>query len=107
VMLSVGEITVPAGAELKTGVSRLHAIGVMSGELQVESDSGTVSYRIDSTRSRAVGGGETAAAGQGFAAADGGSATFRVTGQGPATLLLLTIAPVASPSPRPIRTGPG
>ena len=107
VVLSMGKISVPAGTEIMTLAPGMHAIAVMSGELQVESAPGTVACRIDSTCSRAVGGGETAAAGQGFAAADGGSATFRVTGQGPATLLLLTIAPVASPSPRPIRTGPG
>jgi hypothetical protein len=110
VALSLSGITLPSGTEIVIDGSGMHAVAITSGELQVESDSGEVFYRIDSTRYRAVGGGETATAGQGFAAADDGAATFRVTGDGPATLLLLTIAPVVSsptqPS-QPIRTGPG
>ena len=110
VELSVRGITAPAGAEFMTSAAGMHAIAVLCGQLQVVSDTGTVYYRVDSTRYRAVGETETATAGQGFALANDGSATFRVSGDGPATLLLLTITPVVS-SPaqpnQPIRTGPG
>lgn len=107
VELSVRGITLPLGAELNTDGAVMHAIAVLGGELQVASDDGTVFYRLDSSRYRAVGGGETATAGQGFAVGSDGSATFRVTGDGPVRLLLLTVGPARPPAYQPIRTGPG
>lgn len=105
--MSVGAMTVPAGATLSTYGSGMKSIGVLGGQLQIESSTGRGYYSADSTRFRAVFGAETATAGQGFAGQAGGSASYRVTGNVPATLLFLTVTSTDAPTYHPLRTGPG
>ena len=97
--LSLLIISLTPGSTLSTSAASLHAVAVVSGELQAQPHTGEVFYCFDGTRSRLLNGAETALSGEGFANQRGSSATYQVAGPEPATLVLFAILPADSPPP--------
>jgi hypothetical protein len=107
VQFSVQVVSLTPGSTLSTSPASMHAVAVVSGELQAQPQTGEVFYCFDGTRSRLLNGTETALPGEGFANKSGSSASYQVAGPDPATLILFAIHPAAPSSNHPVRTSPG
>jgi predicted ester cyclase len=107
IKLSLLIVSLTPGSTLSTSAASLHAVAVVSGELQAHPHTGEVFYCFDGTRSRLLNGAETALSGEGFANQRGSSATYQVAGPDPATLVLFAIHPADPQSGYPVHTGPG
>jgi hypothetical protein len=107
IKLSLLIVSLTPGSTLSTSAASMHAVAVVSGELQAQTETGEVFHCFDGTRSRLLTGAETALPGEGFANQSGSSASYQVAGPDPATLVLFAIQTGTPSSSHPVRTGPG
>jgi hypothetical protein len=105
VRLELSKMTLPPGAELSVHAAAIEAVAVLEGSLQGGGTGSDVLYCFGS-RARLLHERQIAAPGEGFAAPEESTVIYRVTSDGPATVLLLTVSPgqdsgAVSPKPRP------
>lgn len=95
--LSVTQVTLPAGSSMASHTPHVvEEIVVLDGALEASVHSGRALVTLGNGQAQPFDGVETASAGYGFSASSIATLSYRVSSAQPATLLIMTIAPVPS-----------